>query len=152
VYEESPGWRTEIVDWATCIIPARLTGPDGDVIVSRSSIRNIIAHGKGPLKILTLPHLSELLKKAVLYHTEETEDKQGRKEIFYNYAHPLIFEGKKVYVSISVKEDLNGKRLYDDEFTKATDGLTAVTGPSTRGVLTHLSTITILQNILFVKR
>jgi hypothetical protein len=87
--------------------------------------------------------------------TEEGADKQGRAETFYNYAYPLIFEGNGYVISIAIKEDYNGKRFYDNEFiqeAKLTDGLTAATGPSTRGNLTHPSAIIILRDILNVKR
>jgi hypothetical protein len=35
-----------------------------------SPIRDTIAHGKGPLKILTIPYIPEILKKSVLYYTK----------------------------------------------------------------------------------
>jgi hypothetical protein len=151
-YNEPDGWRNEIISWATKIIPETIKSPDGDVHVSKTSIRNIISHGKGPLKIFTIPRLSELLQNSVLYHTETREDKQGRIETFYNYAHPLSFEKKPYVISISVKEDYNGQRLYDDEFIQEmADGLADATSPSTRGNLTHPTTLSILQNILSVK-
>jgi hypothetical protein len=154
-YEESAGWRNAIINWAKSLIPDTIETPDRQpVLVSRTSIRDTIAHGKGPLKILTIPYIPEILIKSVLYYTEKGKDKQGRAETFYNYAYPLIFEGSKYVISISIKEDFNGKRFYDDEFIqgiKSTDGLAAATGPSTRGNLTHPSTITILRDILGVK-
>jgi hypothetical protein len=48
--------------------------------------------GKGPLKILTIPYLSQILKNSVLFYTENTTDKQRRKVTYYNYAYPVIFD------------------------------------------------------------
>jgi hypothetical protein len=153
-YKETEGWRKSIIDWAREMVPETIPDPDGkDVEVSRTSIRNVISHGKGPLKILTIPHLPHMLKNGVLFYTEAAADKQSRPEKYYNYAYPVHFDGKDWAVSITVKEDYNGKRFYDDEFVreiKSTDGLPNGTGPSTRGNLTHPSVASILQKILAV--
>ncbi|GHV90020.1 hypothetical protein AGMMS50268_05230 [Spirochaetia bacterium] len=154
-YKESSGWRNDIIDWAKKIIPDVIESPDGQVNVSRSSIKNIIAHGKGPLKLLTMPYLSQMLKNGVLYYSENSQDKQGRPRIFYNYVYPLIFEGKEYFISISVKEDYNGQRLYDNEFIqkiKTTNGLNNIAGPSTGGNLTHSPILNILQDIIAVNQ
>jgi len=154
-YKEPPGWRNSIINWAKTIIPDVIKDPEGnDVEVSRTSIRNLISHGKGPLKILTLPKLPEMLCQGLMYYRESKNDKQGREEHYYNYAYPLQFEDKGWVISITVKEDYNGKRFYDNEFVqeiKSTDGAPHGTGPSTRGNLTHPSALSVLQDILSVK-
>jgi hypothetical protein len=153
-YKEPQGWRNSIINWVKNIIPDVIKDPEGrDVEVSRTSIRNVISHGKGPLKILTLPNLPEMLRQGILYYSENKSDKQGRQENFYNYAYPIRFEEKDWVVSITIKEDYNGKRFYDNEFVqeiKSTDGLPSGAGPSTRGNLTHPSTLNILRNIYSV--
>jgi hypothetical protein len=153
-YKEPKGWKKLIIDWAKTIIPNVIKDPDEiDVEVSRRSIRGLISHGKGPLKILTLPNLPEMLKNGVLYYSENKNDKQGRQEHYYNYAYPIQFEEKDFVVSITVKEDHNGKRFYDNEFVeekKSTDELPYGAAPSTRGRLTHPSVLNILRYILSV--
>jgi len=147
------GWRDEITNWAKKIIPDIIKDPEGkDVNVSRSNIKDALAHGKGPLKVLTLPKLEEMLKNGVLYHIENRQDKQGRTEKLYNYAYPILFDNAFHVVSIVIKEDYNGKRFYDNEFVleKTTDGLPIGTDPSTRGSLTHPFALNILKKIISV--
>jgi len=89
-----------------------------------------------------------------MYYSETKNNKQESQEHYFNYAYPIRFDDKEWIVSITVKEDYNGKRFYDNEFVqeiKATDGLPNGTGPSTRGNPTHPSALDILQDILFVK-
>jgi len=104
------GWKNIIITWAKSIIPDVIKDPDGkDVNVSRSNIRDALSHGKGPLKVLTLPKLVEMLNKGVLFHIESKQDKQGRKERYFNYAYPIQFESNDYIISIIIKEDFNGK-------------------------------------------
>jgi len=145
------GWRNEIASWAKKILPDVIKDPYGkDVNVTRSNIKDALSHGKGPLKVLTLPLLEEMLNNGVLYHTEKSQDKQGRIIRYFNYAYPIQFENISHVVTIVVKEDYNGKRFYDNEFIEETDRLPLGTDPSTRGSLTHPSRSNILRNILSV--
>jgi hypothetical protein len=156
-YDEPAGWRKSIIDWATRIVPDTIQDSKGKkIFFNRTSVRNIISHGKGPLKILTIPHIIDLMKNAVLYHIEDRPNKQGNPERFYNYTHPIIFETKPWLISIVIKEDINGNRFYDDEFVRKIEEKDELTynspGPSTRGNLAHPpSALNILRNILSVK-
>jgi hypothetical protein len=152
-YKEPDGWRQFIIQWARKLVPEVLKAPDGKpVSFTNNSVRNIISHGKGPLKILTMGDLPAMLKNDVLYHTEASTDKDGKVQRYYNYAYPIEFEKKNWIVSITVKEDANGNRVYDDEFVEEIKqgGLPNGTVPSTRGKLTRPSILTILQKILSV--
>jgi len=150
------GWRQRVIDWALTRLPESIEMTDGEVFFTRSSLRNALAHGKGRLKLLSIPHIPRLLKNGALFYTE----KEGN-FIFYNYAHPFIFEGESHYAIIVVREDFNGRRFYDNEFItkiKAADGLDYSQGlPATRQNLpeqktcAHPSIGSILRDILNVK-
>jgi hypothetical protein len=114
-------------------------------------VRNALAHGRGKLKLLTIPYIADMLKKGILFHTE-TESCFT----FYNYAHRLTFENDDHIAIIVIREDFNGKRFYDNEFIKkikSADGLDySQDQPGIRQITcAHPSTGSILQNILSVK-
>jgi hypothetical protein len=145
------GWRQMVIDWALGKLPGSIIMTDGEVFFSRSSLRNALAHGKGKLKLLSIPFIPRMLQNGVLFYTEKENN-----FIFYNYAHPFIFEGERHYAIIVVKEDFNGKRFYDNEFItkiKTADGLDYSQGlPTTRQkTCAHPSIGSILRNILSVK-
>jgi hypothetical protein len=145
------GWRQRVIDWALSRLPSSVVTADGEVFFTRSSLRNALAHGKGRLKMLSIPYIPRMLQNGVLFYTEREKN-----FIFYNYAHPFIFEGENHYAIIVVREDFNGKRFYDNEFItkiKAADGLDYSQGlPATRQkTCAHPSTGSILRNILNVK-
>ena len=149
--KRSDGWRQKVIDWATGKLPNSIVMADGEVFFTRSSLRNALAHGKGRLKLLSIPYIPLMLKNGVMFYTEK-----GNSFSFYNYAHPFIFEGEKHYAIIVVKEDFNGKRFYDNEFItkiKTADGLDYSQGqPATRQeTCAHPSIGSILRNILKVK-
>ena len=144
------GWRQKVIDWALTRLPGSIVRPDGEVFFTRSSLRNALAHGKGKLKLLSIPHIPKLLQDGVLFHIEK-----GKNFIFYNYTHPFLFEGEDHHAIIVVREDYNGKRFYDNEFIakiKSADGLDYSQAlPATRQkTCAHPSTGTILRNILNV--
>jgi hypothetical protein len=153
--ERIDGWRQRVIDWALTRLPVSIEMTDGEVFFTRSSLRNALAHGKGKLKLLSIPYIPRLLKDGVLFHTEKEKD-----FIFYNYAHPFMFEGERHYAIIVVREDFNGKRFYDNEFItkiKAADGLDYSQGlPATwqnlpeQKTCAHPSIGSILHNILTV--
>jgi hypothetical protein len=148
--ERVEGWRQMAIDWAQTKLPASVITEDGEVFFTRSSLRNALAHGKGKLKLLSIPYIPELLKNGVLFHMEREVE-----FVFYNYAHPFLFEDEPHYAIIVVREDYNGKRFYDNEFitkTKITNGLDYSQGqPTTRqATCAHSSTGNILRNILNV--
>ena len=150
--ERLDGWRQKVIDWALARLPGSIEMTDGEVFFTRSSLRNALAHGKGKLMLLSIPHIPRLLKNGVLFYTE----KEGN-FTFYNYAHPFIFEGEGHYAIIVVREDFNGRRFYDNEFItkiKAADGLDYSQGlPATRQkTCAHPSIGSILRDILNVKR
>jgi hypothetical protein len=145
------GWRQKVIDWAITKLPKSVVTSDGEVFFTRSSIRNAIAHGKGKLKLLTIPYIPMMLQNGILFHTEKKQN-----FTFYNYAHPILFECKNLYAILVVREDHNGKRFYDNEFItkiKLADGLdNSQELPTARQkTCAHPSTGSILQNILKVK-
>ena len=144
------GWRQKVINWAMSKLPDSILRSDGEVFFTRSSIRNALAHGRGKLKLLSIPHIPRLLQNGVLFHTEKEKN-----FIFLNYAHPFMFESEKHYAIIVVREDFNGKKFYDNEFItkiKMADGLDYSQGlPATRQkTCAHPSSGTILRNILNV--
>jgi phosphoribosylformylglycinamidine (FGAM) synthase-like amidotransferase family enzyme len=148
--ERIPGWRKKSIDWAVTKIPNCVQLTDGNVFFTRSSFRNALAHGKGKLKILTIPYLVELLQGGILFHTETAQN-----FTFYNYAHPILFDKSEHIAIIVVKEDNTGKKFYDNEFIvkKSTDGLDRSLGRlnDQQDTSAHPSIGSILRNILFVK-
>jgi hypothetical protein len=144
------GWRQRVIDWAMNKLPGSVAMAEGEVFFTRSSLRNALAHGKGRLKLLSIPHIPRMLQNGVLFYTEKRKN-----FIFYNYAHPFVFDGNIHYAIIVVKEDFNGKRFYDNEFItkiKAADGLDYSQGlPATRQkTCAHPSIGSILRRILNV--
>ena len=108
-----PGYRQRIIQWAMNGQVSRTNANPfiGDIETSRSSIRSIVSHGTGPLKVLAIPHLDTLLREAIPYNKGVDGDKT-----FINMAHRLSFEEKAYIAYISVREDRNGNRTYDVEF------------------------------------
>ena len=142
------GWRQKAIEWALTKLPSSIITPDGEVFITRSSLRNAFAHGKGKLKLLSIPHIPGILKNGILFHKEEKNH-----FTFYNYTHPFVFENTPHYAIVVVREDFNGKRFYDNEFiTKMADGLDYSQDlPATRQkTCAHPSTGNILRNILKV--
>ena len=145
------GWRRRVIDWALGKLPGSIVTADGEVFFTRSSLRNALAHGKGRLKVLSIPYIPLMLQNGILFYTEKENN-----FIFYNYAHPFVFDGEGYYAIIVVKEDFNGKRFYDNEFItkiKGADGLDYSQGqPATRqNTCAHPSIGSILRDILNVK-
>jgi hypothetical protein len=145
------GWRQKAIDWAVKKLPVSILIPGGEVFFTRSSLRNALAHGRGKLKLLSIPYIPGMLQNGVLFHTE-TE----KRFVYFNYVHPFIFEGESHHAIIVVREDLNGKRFYDNEFitkVKTADGLDYSQGlPATRQkTCAHPSAGSILRNILNIK-
>ncbi|MDR0290291.1 MAG: hypothetical protein LBI06_05080 [Treponema sp.] len=146
------GWRQKVIDWALTKLPDSIMMTDGEVFFTRSSLRNALAHGKGKLKLLSIPYIPEMLRNGVLFYTEKKND-----FVYFNYAYPFVFESEDHYAIIVVREDTNGKRFYDNEFitkVKTADGLDYSQGlPATRQkTCAHPSTGSILRNILDVKQ
>jgi hypothetical protein len=145
------GWRQKAIDWALTKLPDSMVMADGEVFFTRSSLRNALAHGKGRLKLLSIPHIPGMLQNGVSFYTEKKKD-----FVYFNYTHPFVFEGDGYYAIIVVREDANGKRFHDNEFItkikKAADGLDYSQGlPATRQkTCAHPSIGTILRNILDV--
>ena len=145
------GWRQRAIDWALIKLPDSIVMTDGEVFFTRSSLRNALAHGRGRLKLLSIPYIPRMLQNGVLFYTDKEDN-----FIFYNYAHPFIFDSEGHYAIIVVKEDFNGKRFYDNEFItkiKKADGLDYSQGlPATmQKTCAHPSIGSILRDILNVK-
>lgn len=150
--EKKPGWRKKSIDWAMSIAPPVVHTAGGDVLFTRSSFRNAFAHGRGKLKLLSVPYVAEMLTKGVLFHRESKGD-----FTFFDYAHPLEFEGALYIAVIVIREDRSGKKFYDNEFVSkmnSTDGLDSSLGqPHTRKITSaHPPVGNIIQNIMSVKR
>lgn len=109
------GYRARIAKWATegQVAPANTNAYIGDIRTTKTSIKDIVSHGYGPLKVLVIPHLDEILQNAAPYSRGE-DTKKGLR--FINLAHRLTFEGEQLMAFITVQEDVNGNRTYDVEF------------------------------------
>jgi hypothetical protein len=147
------GWRQRAIDWAVTKLPTSIVMHDGEVFFTRSSLRNALAHGRGKLKLLSIPYIPKMLQNGVLFHTETEREKEF---VYLNYAHPFMFEGESHHAIIVVREDQNGKRFYDNEFitkAKSADGLDYSQGlPATRQkTCAHPSAGSILRSILYNK-
>jgi hypothetical protein len=105
--DRSKGWRQKAIEWALAKLPASVMLSDGEVFFTRSSIRNALAHGKGKLKLLTIPYIAVMLKPAVLFYSEVQGD-----FTFYNYAHPFISKQFPIMQLL-----LSGKILMESGFT-----------------------------------
>jgi phosphoribosylformylglycinamidine synthase len=95
--------------------------------------------------------MTEMLTNGVLFHRESRGD-----FIFFDYAHPLQFEGALYIAVIVIREDRSGKKFYDNEFVSkinSTDGLDSSLGqPHIRKITSaHPSVGNIVQNIMSVK-
>ena len=154
-------WRNDpkvvrrIVDWGKGLVPDIVGNRYiGDIGTYRNSIRSILFHTRfrGPLKVLVLTRLEEILRNAVLFNCGE--DKGER---FYNLAHRLSFDrgdGTPVRAFIArliVKETADGNRTWTVEFSDKKE-LTEVptTGEAATVKATRLnppSTHTILKKI-----
>lgn len=109
------GYRTRIATWATKgqVAPVNTNAYIGDIRTTKTSIKDTISHGYGPLKVLVIPHLDEILQNAAPYSRGEDTKKELR---FINLAHRLTFEGEQLMAFVTVQEDMNGNRTYDVEF------------------------------------
>ena len=109
------GYRARIAKWATegQVAPVNTNAYIGDIRTTKTSIKDIVSHGYGPLKVLVIPHLDEILQNAAPYSRGE-DTKKGLR--FINLAHRLTFEGEQLMAFITVQEDVNGNRTYDVEF------------------------------------
>ena len=109
---KSEGWRKRVVAWAFARLPASVKTEIGDVAFSRNSVRDALAHKGGALKMLTLPHVPQMLRDGVLFHAESDGS-----DTLYNFAHRLRFGNEQYIARLTVREDKNGKRFYDNEFS-----------------------------------
>ena len=110
--------QRRIVEWANGLIAPEVTNKFiGIIHNSRSCIKNVLNHARGkkfrgPLKVLIYQHMNEILRDAVLF-----DQREDRKQYFYNLAHNLLFEGQPYIATISVIEDKrNGNRVWTVEF------------------------------------
>ena len=111
---KSDGWRQKVIAWAKGILPQYVeTRALGTVEITRNSIRSTISHGFGPLKLAVLPHAPDFLKNAMLLDYEE---KSGG--IFYNLMHRFSWENQIYVARLIVREDAQGKKFYDHEFSE----------------------------------
>ena len=143
----------EIIEWGRSVVPERIANRYiGEIQTHKNSIRSILFHTRfrGPLKILVLEELEEILANAVLYNKGRDGD-----ETFYNLAHRLILDPgngeprKKFIARLIVKETADGNRTWTVEFSNKKE-LTEVptTGEAATVEVTHLkppSTHTILK-------
>ena len=143
----------EIIEWGRSVVPERIANRYiGEIQTHKNSIRSILFHTRfrGPLKILVLEELEEILANAVLYNKGRDGD-----ETFYNLAHRLILdpgngEPRKEFIArLIVKETADGNRTWTVEFSNKKE-LTEVptTGEAATVEVTHLkppSTHTILK-------
>ena len=150
----------EIVDWGGSVVPKRVENRHiGEIQTHKNAIRSILFHTRfrGPLKVLVLERLEDILRDAVLYNKGKDGD-----ETFYNLAHRLSFDphdgsGIKEFVArLIVKETADGNRTWTIEFSNKKE-LTGVptTGEAATVEVTHLkppSTHTILKGIYAVNR
>ena len=148
----------EIVDWGKSIVPERVENDFiGEIQTHKNALRSILFHTRfrGPLKVLVLQHLEQILRHAVLFNKGRDGD-----EVFYNLAHRMRFEmgrgegAKEFVVRLIVKETAEGNRTWTVEFSNKKE-LTGVptTGEAATVAVTHLtppSTHTILKLIYAV--
>ena len=152
-WDGDPKTIKEIVEWGGAVVPSRVENRYiGEIQTHRNSIRSILFHTRfrGPLKVLVLEHLTEILRDAVLYNRGADEG-----ETFYNLAHRLSFDpgdgnGIREFVArLIVKETADGNRTWTIEFSNKKE-LTGVptTGEAATVEVTRLkppSTHTILK-------
>ena len=144
-----------IVEWGSRIVPGRVENVDiGEIRTFKNSIRSILFHTRfrGPLKVLVLAHLGEILKNAVLFSKGRDGD-----DTFYNLAHRLLFDpedgqGAREFIArVIVKETPDGNRTWTVEFSNkkeltglpttgkaATVEVTNLKSPSTHSILKAL--------------
>ena len=136
------------MNWAMNLLPEFTLSEVGPIYYSRQSLRNSLAHGSGKLKILTLPFLDKMFRQGVFFF-----DEQDGNYHYYNFAYPIVFEDQQFYAILVAREDRNGKRFYDNEFTRILkkDELSYDTGSTNKADnLTHPSTSRLLHDILNV--
>ena len=124
----------------------------GDIKTSRGNIRSILHHvrdarSRGPLKVLALEHLGDILENAVLF-----DERMDGKDYFYNLAHRMSFEGVPYIARVIVKKDRNGNLTYDVEFSrkeKLSNAPASGTGASANAETNpaHSTTGSILQGV-----
>ena len=150
----------EIIDWGGSVVPKRVENRYiGEIQTHKNAIRSILFHTRfrGPLKVLVLERLEDVLRDAVLYNKGKDGD-----ETFYNLAHRLSFDpcdgnGIREFVArLIVKETADGNRTWTIEFSNKKE-LTGVptTGEAATVEVTHLkppSTHTILKWVYAVNR
>ena len=146
----APGWRQRMLDWITKIVPQRLRTVVGMVSFSKGSARDAMAHGKGDLKMLIVPHIEKMLGAGVVFGINN-----DGKFTYYNIAHRMRYNGEDYVARFVIREDRNGKRYYDHEFTeiKKVGELPTAQGRSEDRVehLTHQPAAKLLQEILLSK-
>ena len=157
-WNNDPKCVRRVVDWGKTLVPEVVRNRYiGDIGTYRNSIRSILYHTRfrGPLKVLVLTCLEEILRNAVLYNRGEDKG-----ETFYNLAHRLSFapadgtDVKTFVARLIVKETPDGKRTWTVEFSNKKE-LTEVptTGEAATVKATRLnppSTHTILKKLYAV--
>lgn len=144
------GWRQRMIDWITNTVPSQLDTIVGKVAFSRGSARDAMAHGKGDLKMLIVPHIEKMLKTGVVFDTNNDGE-----FTYYNIAHRVRYDNEDYVARFVIREDRNRKRYYDHEFTeiKKVGELPTAQGRTSEGSdhLTHQPAAKILQEILLSK-
>ena len=159
-----------IVDWGHRIVPESVINGDiGEIQTHKNSIRSILFHTKfrGPLKVLVLERLADILQNAVLYNKGRDGD-----DVFYNLAHRLQFDPgdgaaiKEFIARLIVKETPDGNRTWTVEFSNkkeltgmpttgeaATVEVTRLKSPSTHNILKTIYAVNgAPRRALFVSR
>jgi hypothetical protein len=111
---KTEGWRHKIIEWARSVLPGEVNSKAlGKIEIGKKKIRGAFGHGRGPLKILSVPYIPEMLQNGIPFHSSPQEDGS----IMHNLAHRIQFDGED-YVAILAIEELRGKRFYNHEFTE----------------------------------
>ncbi|MGF1572013.1 MAG: hypothetical protein ACFCU1_02985 [Sumerlaeia bacterium] len=108
------GWRKSILDWMKGVLPKSVTNPViGEVLFSNKGLKATLAKSQRNLKILTIPHLPDMIEKGVLLDNATL----GRKESIV-IGSILKYQGRDYLARVVVKIGNNGQTYYDHEETR----------------------------------
>lgn len=89
-----------------------------DIEIRPKGIKDAMEHGPGEEKIKSIPALPELIRNGVYLDSEVAHNPRQIGMTSHVFAAKLMMLKKPMLVGYIIKEDMNGKRFYDHEFTE----------------------------------
>jgi len=117
IKEKGISARNAAMSWASSFIPNPKTFHTeiGDLIISKKSISDSLAHGFSQLKLDAITTLLSAYENHIAVYIGSSKDINNNPIVDHYFAYPILYKGNVDYVFCRTREDINTHRLYIHE-------------------------------------